>query len=174
MKGVCFVAGVYGVGKSTLCNRVSSVTHIPYYSAGDLISQKNGEQYGKNKKVKDAVNNQQLLAEAVAFLLEKNDRLLLAGHFCILSQENTVERLPVFVYRELSIKQIVLLELDAGMIVMNLRKRDGKDYPESLMKTFLGEERGIAKSVASDLSVPLDIIKLNYSDDLQRMIKLVH
>lgn len=36
--GIIFVAGIYGVGKSTLCERLGLSIGIPCYSAGDLIS----------------------------------------------------------------------------------------------------------------------------------------
>lgn len=71
MNSVIFVAGVYGVGKSTLCNKLSSVTGIPAFSAGDLISDINGETYEKNKVVKDAKSNQDILISAVDAKLEK-------------------------------------------------------------------------------------------------------
>lgn len=38
--GTIFLAGIYGVGKSTLANKLSIRTNIPNYSAGDLISTK--------------------------------------------------------------------------------------------------------------------------------------
>ena len=44
--GTIFIAGSYGVGKSTLCDNLSRVSGVPAYSAGDLISCINGEQYG--------------------------------------------------------------------------------------------------------------------------------
>ena len=44
--GTIFVAGTYGVGKSTLCNKLSTALKIPDFSAGDLISAVNGETYG--------------------------------------------------------------------------------------------------------------------------------
>ena len=37
MEGVIFVAGIYGVGKSTLCEKLSKELKIPFYSSGDLI-----------------------------------------------------------------------------------------------------------------------------------------
>jgi len=40
--GTIFVAGIYGVGKSTLCANLSKELKIPTYSAGDLISSVNG------------------------------------------------------------------------------------------------------------------------------------
>ena len=45
MEGVIFVAGIYGVGKSTLCEKLSKELKIPFYSSGDLISKVNGELY---------------------------------------------------------------------------------------------------------------------------------
>jgi len=41
--GTYFLAGIYGVGKSTIGEKLSTVLDIPFYSAGDLISQVNGE-----------------------------------------------------------------------------------------------------------------------------------
>ena len=65
MKGVIFVAGVYGVGKSTLCEKLSKELSIPFYSSGDLISKVNGELYGANKVVKDKSKNQNIISEPV-------------------------------------------------------------------------------------------------------------
>mgnify|MGYP003308010611 CR=1 FL=1 len=48
-RGIIFVAGTYGVGKSTLCDKLSERLNIPSYSSGDLISEINGETYGANK-----------------------------------------------------------------------------------------------------------------------------
>ena len=43
--GTIFVAGSYGVGKSTLCSALSNVLTIPAYSAGDLISNVYTQEY---------------------------------------------------------------------------------------------------------------------------------
>lgn len=39
---IIFVAGTYGVGKNTLCHKLSKAINIPDYSAGNLISAVNG------------------------------------------------------------------------------------------------------------------------------------
>lgn len=57
-----FLAGIYGVGKSTLAERISATTGLPCFSAGDLISRVNGEKYGANKFVTDKEKNQDILA----------------------------------------------------------------------------------------------------------------
>ena len=52
-KGIIFFAGIYGVGKSTLSSKLSETMSLPEYSASELISMSNNEQYGKNKFVSD-------------------------------------------------------------------------------------------------------------------------
>lgn len=61
-KGVIFIAGTYGVGKSTLCDKLCRKLNIPAFSEGDLISEINGETYGKNKVVR--FNNSDYLQKA--------------------------------------------------------------------------------------------------------------
>ncbi len=58
--GIIFVAGIYGVGKSTLSERLGLSIGIPCYSAGDLISALNGETYGRNKIVVNKEKNQDI------------------------------------------------------------------------------------------------------------------
>ena len=81
--GIIFVAGIYGVGKSTLCERLGLSIGIPCYSAGDLISALNGETYGRNKTVVNKEKNQDILVAAVNDRLQKDTAFILAGHFCI-------------------------------------------------------------------------------------------
>lgn len=73
--GIIFVAGIYGVGKSTLCERLSISIGIPCYSAGDLISAINGEIYGRNKTVVNKEKNQDILVTAVNERLQKDTPL---------------------------------------------------------------------------------------------------
>lgn len=88
--GTNFVAGMYGVGKNTLCEKLSQRMNIPFYSAGDLISHINGEEYGANKAVADKNKNQDILVEEVNALLIHQPQIILAGHFCIFNTENAM------------------------------------------------------------------------------------
>ena len=65
-KKIIFIAGSYGVGKTTICNQLANILKIPSYSASDLISKQNKESYGKNKYVKDSNLNQNILVEQVS------------------------------------------------------------------------------------------------------------
>ena len=124
MEGVIFIAGIYGVGKSTLCEKLSNELRIPFYSSGDLISKVNGELYGANKVVKDKNKNQSILADAVNKILLMYPSILLAGHFCIFNKNTEVDILPEEVFLQLNIQKIVLLETTEEIIPEILTTKD--------------------------------------------------
>lgn len=126
--GTIFVAGIYGVGKSTLCDTLSKELKIPAYSVGDLISSVNGERYGANKAVTDKISNQVILSMQVQKLLEVTPQILLAGHFCIFDKNNGVDYLPEIIFSDLNIERIRLLKAPVSTILRNLSLRDKKVY----------------------------------------------
>lgn len=159
-----FIAGVYGTGKSTMCSTLSQRLLIPAFSAGDLISAINGEQYGANKTVSDKNNNQILLAKRVCQLTQENQKIILAGHFCIFNADNDVEVLPESVYPTLNISRIILLEADIQTIISNLYRRDGKNYPVKSVSVLIEKEREQSKRIAEQLNCPLNIYQMTFTD----------
>lgn len=172
--GTIFVAGVYGVGKSTLCDALAMSLGIPAYSAGDLISEVNGEKYGANKVVQDKEKNQDILAIRIKEKLKKKSSLLLAGHFCIFNNHNEVDKLPVDVFGKMQIEKILLLEADVDRIVYNLSNRDGKSYMKKELLALLAEERTMAIEVSKLLKVPLYIHQMSFTEiDEEKCIELI-
>lgn len=163
--GTIFVAGVYGVGKSTLCDRLAKVLDIPSCSAGDLISQVNGEIYGANKAVENKHSNQDILAVAVDEKLKHSSTILLAGHFCIFDRHNHVDRLPADIFNKLHIQQILLLEADVERIIQNLNQRDGKHYTVQQVSALLAEERRAAEEVAGANGYPLSVHRMAFNEN---------
>ena len=172
--GTIFVAGSYGVGKSTLCSALSKILAIPAYSAGDLISMVNGEQYGANKAVKNKETNQDILAIEVKKKLNQYPSILLAGHFCIFDKLNNVEKLPNSIFERISIEQILLLEADPVRILTNLNFRDKKDYELSQIELLLKEERKAATTVSQRCNCCLHIHQMTFDEsDLQKCYMLL-
>jgi len=167
MGKVVFIAGVYGVGKSTLCSKLSFATGIPSFSAGDLISEINGETYGRNKAVKDAKGNQDILIAAVDKKLEECPRFILAGHFCIVDKNMEVELLPEYVFAKLHLRQIILLEADVLRIAENVNRRDQRVYPIQTLEQLIDCERKQAQKAAQELMIPLTIhnMQFDHSDE---------
>lgn len=162
MDGIIFVAGVYGVGKSTMCSTLSEILDIDFYSAGDLISECNKEIYGSNKKVKDKNNNQNILIECVEHKLKEKNPLILAGHFCILGSDDKPDILPEFVYEKIHISTIVLLEAPVQTIIKHLEQRDEKVYSSKLIETFIRCERKQAEKMSQKIRVPLIIREMTF------------
>ena len=144
--GTIFVAGTYGVGKSTLCNKLSTALKIPDFSAGDLISAVNGETYGANKVVRDKDANQNILASQVKQLLKSTPSIILAGHFCIFDINGNVDTLPSSVFYDLEIETILLLECVSKFILTEIMQviyecRQGKQSPGTCVPACRSEWR---------------------------------
>ena len=162
--GTVFFAGEYGVGKSTLVAKLSALSGLPAYSAGDLISEKNGELYGANKLVSDKNSNQQILIQCIAKRLITYTKIILAGHFCIASKDGSIEQLPDYVFDGIAIEKIILLEASPIKIVSNLNKRDSKDYSIDFIKKMLHKERFAAAMTSKRLQIPLVIYEMTFSE----------
>lgn len=163
--GVIFFAGSYGVGKSTLGNKLNKITKFPFYSAGDLISEFNGEVYGANKFVKNLDNNQSLLLHAINKALDKNDTLLLAGHFCVFEEDLSVKIIPKNTFDELQLSAIILLESSAERIIKNISDRDSKTYYIEAIEELIQKENDCAIETSKRLNLPLFIHEMNYEND---------
>lgn len=172
--GTVFVAGSYGVGKSTLCDQLSHRLGMPCFSAGDLISRVNGETYGATKAVSDKSANQDILAMEVQKILSSSTNILLAGHFCIFDKLNHVEPLPDTIYSNLGIDCILLLEADPEQIISNLGKRDKKTYSEEEITKLIVAENNYAHKIANTLSCPLFVHNMHFDGtDVDSCISLL-
>ena len=172
--GTIFIGGIYGVGKSTICKKLSDALCIPMFSAGDLISEVNGEQYGANKAVHDANSNQKILTEQVESILNKHKTIILAGHFCIFDKFNKVEYLPESIFTRLRINQIVLLTADIEEISNNLKLRDGKQYAVDDLQILLNSERQQAEMTAKSLHCPILEYRMKFDDnDAERLMQII-
>jgi len=160
--GTIFIAGSYGVGKSTLCDALSQHLEIPHFSAGDLISRVNGEAYGATKAVSNKSENQDILAAEIQRIHQVSPKILLAGHFCIFDKANHVEPLPDSIYSNLNIDCILLLEANPERIISNLGRRDKKIYTLDEIIELIGSENKYARHVAKALSCPLLIHKMRF------------
>ena len=168
--GIVFVAGIYGVGKSTLCEKLGHSIGIPCFSAGDLISALNGETYGRNKAVVNKERTQDILVAAVRDRLQKDKTFILAGHFCIFDKSFNVERLPESVFSLMPISKVVLLESDVTKVCENLRYRDSRCYPLDALKSLKQCEKMQCEKITKQLGLPLYIHQMLFDDsDVQQV-----
>lgn len=173
--GTIFLAGIYGVGKSTLGEKIAREINVPFYSAGDLISEINGEIYGANKFVKDKFANQDILSLAVNNKLEEYNNILLAGHFCIFDKDLKIDVLPTAVFEKIRLEKIILLEAPIDIIFTHLSNRDSKLYSLEALNELLKKERACAKAIAEKLFIPLYVHQMKFNNsDLFEVIKNIN
>lgn len=172
MRKTIFLAGVYGVGKTTICNMITKQLNIQCYSASNLISSENEEIYGKNKLVKNSTLNQEILVKQVNNI---NDYIfILDGHFCIKGRSESIILLDESIYPKMNVSAIILLFSEAEMIHENLSKRDNNKYNlDFINKLMIVEERQATK-VSNRYNIPLWKVALKYDDsDLEKVIAII-
>ena len=147
--GTIFIAGTYGVGKSTLCSKLSTALKIPDFSAGDLISAVNGETYGANKAVRDKDANQNILASQVKQLLKSTPSIILAGHFCIFDINGNVGEISGIKY-----KLIGAVNKHADIFLVP----EGENYEE-------------AKKVKKEKGYDIDLVPVETFDEALKYLK---
>ena len=173
--GVCFISGVYGVGKSTIAHELASVLHIPSFACSELISHVNGEDYSVTKTVSNKEKNQDILASQVSQLLMTHSKMILTGHFCIVNKENSVDILPANIFDKLHLDRIILLDASSDKILENLKSRDCRNYPEDTIEAIRRQERTSAQETAARLSCPLIIHQMQYNgQDLESLLNALH
>lgn len=172
MKKIIFLAGIYGVGKSTICNQIFDKLKIRFYSASKLISEENMECYGENKLVKNSDRNQDILINQVRKI--KESVFILDGHFCIQDKNDEIIILNDYIYKLLNISEIILIYADSKLVYKNLLKRDNKEYSLAFIEKLMMYEERQAEIVSKKYNIPLWKIELKYnSNDLDNINSII-
>jgi len=153
---ILFFAGIHGVGKSTIGNKLQKDINIPMFSASQLIKEGKG-QINENKRVKDIDDNQIILLEQ---LKEKStlDLFILDGHFSLIGEDGIIQEIPLDIFKQINPREIILLEADAKLIHDRLYARDHIKHNINIIQDMLKKERLHALFVAKELKIPIKII----------------
>lgn len=162
---VIFVAGVHGVGKGTICQKISSYFAFPHYSASDLIKSVKNAEVDNNKIVIDANKNQDYLILALENLNVDSNYILVDGHFC-LQGDNGVIEIPLETFQGMELAEIVLLTDDPDKIYSRLYARDNNALAEDVIRFLQDKEIERAEYVAGYLDIPILKAKINDSQTI--------
>lgn len=173
MRGVYFIAGIYGIGKSTVAKEVANMLGISYYEASALIKKQSGEEYGAKKHVRDVNHNQDILAEEVSRILENESSIILTGHFAIFTKERNVESIPISVFEKLGLATIILLETDIESAIKHLEGRDNKQYTYIELDSLAQQEKQLCINVAKQTKTQLFIHQMDYINDADIIQKFI-
>ena len=152
MKEIIFVAGVHGAGKGTLCNTVCSILEASTFSCSSLIKQYSS--YVEDGKAVSSVDRNQ---EALILALEDlpNEKILLDGHFCLISSQGGVFELPYDVFDAIDAKAVILVTCDEKTIRQRLSSRDGNVLSLKVITELQNKERIRALDYCQKNNLPL-------------------
>ncbi len=140
-----FVAGVHGVGKSSLCE-ILKTSGFPVYSASDLIRRISNCDAGLYKRVADPLKNQDILLEAVERFVHE-PKYILDGHFVVRRTDGRAYLIEPEIFLSLNVKKSILLTDSPASIGRRLRKRDNSDITDSQIAEMQEFEVRQAKSI---------------------------
>lgn len=173
---IVFVGGVHGVGKSTTCECVASTCGYAHVSASDLIRRERADAVAANGKlVTDVGGNQELLIHGFRRFCDSGGsrRILLDGHFVLRDGAGDIQRLPLSVFRALAPGRLVCFEDDPVAIASRLQHRDLNEVGANQVSSLQDQELSHASDVASELRVPLTVLRAFDSVGLERLLSML-
>lgn len=148
---IIFIGGIHGVGKTTFVNQIKAQRpSIVGLSCSTILSWRNPA----HKEVDDVDANQNKLLANLPHFIVNGNTYLLDGHFCLMTAQGNVARVPMEVFQTIHPKMIVVLEANSEIISQRLQVRDSKPYPIPMLDAFQQEEVSYAREVAHTLGIP--------------------
>ncbi len=151
---IIFIGGIHGVGKSTLCAKISDHMVIKSYSASNLIKSVSNIEFPSDKKIEGINKNQDLLIYAVDKYIDPDCYCLLDGHFCLLNKDGEVSSIPMTTFSNLSPAAIIVLTNDTNIIYSQIKSRDNNEMDVKSISYFQDREIEQSKLVSQSLDIP--------------------
>ena len=153
-----FVGGIFGAGKSTLCQTLSRLLPGEHLKASELIRYTPSPNDATGKATGQVLSNQERLIAAVTLRRAAPGTVLLDGHFCLLDDTYTITRLPVNVFKHIQPSALVLVEADPGEVVYRIKRRDERQIDVDLIQRLLFAEREHGQAISEAIGVPIIIV----------------
>ena len=149
-----FVAGVHGVGKGTLLDKVNRRTGTPVFSASKVIRENRGKSaWLPDKRVTELDENQIALIRGLSTLRAQHNRLIVDGHFVLRDASGNIARIPASVFEALSVDKVYLLTREPESIVDSLAARDNVEHDRQGVAALQEAEIEHGSSVCSELGI---------------------
>lgn len=168
---IIFIAGVHGVGKTTICNKIKKEVNLNTYSSSDLIKRYNSSILSEEKQVNNVNDNQNILLKAISKFVDNNEVILLDGHFKLISKDNNIVDIPEQTFINMGLSKIIIIIDDPKVIVKRLMSRDSKEYSLRFIESF--QEKEVSRGI--DIARRLDVDAYIYKNgsDVNKLINFI-
>ncbi|HWV75269.1 MAG TPA: ATP-binding protein [Pseudosphingobacterium sp.] len=154
MKNIVFIGGIHGSGKGEICRLITSKTDFMHLTASEVL--KWDELSTKEEKLVANIDiTQNRLISNLRSIIERDEKYLLDGHYCLLNKNGTPERVPIQTFRDIDPAKLVLVTADPQAIKHRLENRDSKTYDVKLIEEFQCYEIDFAMEISKNLQIPL-------------------
>ncbi len=173
-RGIIFVGGIHGVGKSTVCARICADLQIEYLSASKLINDNkaktSSQKCGKDKRVGDIENNQRILIAALNQTFAPRRNYLIDGHFALFDSNGEVQLISTSTFQSIMPKALIVLTDSPTAIQKKLLLRDGMEYNIDVLASMQEKELSHAKLLGKELGIPVHESRIDCHNDVRRII----
>jgi adenylate kinase len=170
VNNIAFIAGIHGVGKTTLCEKLKNDLNIAHYSASTIIKNKLNLVKNIKKIAKNVDSNQPALIEALNNDINANE-IILDGHFTLFTKNHEISKISVDVFEMMPIKIIFLLTCEPSEIIQRLSHRDKQKHPLLKIIELQEAEKKQALYVSDKLNIPLIEISTDQPLDYDYILK---
>jgi adenylate kinase len=168
-KRIAFVGGIHGVGKTTLCREVAKRLGVPHISASSVIRSASGSRLAADKRVVGIERNQDALLEGLSQL--PHDRLVLDGHYCLLTGDSRVARVPMTTFATMAPIALVIIVGNVDDICVELARRDRVNHDPSVLLALQDAERRHADEVSTSIGAPLLCATRMAEQDVEQFLR---
>lgn len=165
-KGTIFIAGIHGVGKSTLCKKIENQLSIKHLTASQIIKKyKKASQETSTKYVSNIPTNQSILSEGLKNEIIGQKVVLLDGHFVLLNAEGILSVIDTSTFERLFLSVIITIIDDPIEISKRLFLRDNIYYEVDLLSKMQTAELQQADEIALNLNIKAISLDLRLHKD---------
>tara|TARA_B110001452_G_C15235765_1_gene427846 strand:+ start:77 stop:604 length:528 start_codon:yes stop_codon:yes gene_type:complete len=163
-RNIIFIGGIHGVGKGTICKKISTSKNIIHLSASEVLKWEKISAK-KNKLVKSLDMTQNRLIKGLDALIQNADTYLLDGHYCLLNFKSKTEKVSEKTFEIIDPKVMAIAIENTEIIYERQKQRDGTKYSLSLLNEMQEMEIDYAKFLSSKYNKHyVEIHKGNYNE----------
>jgi adenylate kinase len=163
---IIFIGGIHGVGKGTICQKLSERYNFIHISASEVLKWEEISEK-ENKNVKNFQSTQERLIYGLNEIIKPDKKYLLDGHFCLLNSEGFPESIPEVTFSDINPSAIVIITCDLKTILNRLQNRDSRLYDITILRKMQKLELESAEKISLKLNLPFFNIESSDDESLQ-------